>query len=173
MDLHTLIAAKVEEAERQALAASPGPWSLGDDGDEVLAADGIPAFEAFALSGRQQLATAAHAARHDPVAVLRRCEADRRVLARHSVDPDRSDSPWYATACEGCGTSGHLCDPVTENINDCPELLDLAHAMGITKEELAALDRPTGPPLVPVQPRLVRTTPHRLTVDQVSATFRP
>lgn len=81
----------------------------------------------------------------DPTPVLRRCEADRRILARHAVDPSEADSLTYATACRGCGTEGDCDDPNTENINDCPELLDLAHAHGITPEILAGLDRP-GPP---------------------------
>jgi hypothetical protein len=32
--------------------------------------------------------------------------------------------------------------PRTENLNDCPELLDLGHAHGLTPEILAGLDRP-------------------------------
>lgn len=83
------------------------------------------------------------AVRHDPAAVLRRCEADRRVLARHRMDPDAYWSE--ATFCEGCGTSGHNELPVTDNLNDCPELLDLAYAHGITAEILAGLDRPERP----------------------------
>lgn len=38
----------------------PWPWKLNEDGDEVLAADGITVAEAFALSGRQQRAAANH-----------------------------------------------------------------------------------------------------------------
>lgn len=77
--------------------------------------------------------------------VLRRCEADRRILARHTVDAARADSWLFATACHGCGTEGDCDDPVTENINDCPELLDLAHAHGLTDEILVGLDRPQPP----------------------------
>jgi hypothetical protein len=32
-----------------------------------------------------------------------------------------------------------------DNLNDCPELLDLAHAHGITPDILASLDRPQPP----------------------------
>ncbi|MFE4420457.1 hypothetical protein [Streptomyces sp. NPDC056817] len=70
-----------------------------------------------------------------------RCEADRRILARH-----RSVDGGYSVACAGCGYDGSYCpEPVTENLNDCPELLDLAHAHGITPEVLAWLDRPQPP----------------------------
>lgn len=74
-------------------------------------------------------------------AVLRRCEADRRVLARH-----RQVDESYSVACEGCGYDGGYCpEPVTANVSDCPELLDLAHAHGIASEILAGLDRPKLP----------------------------
>jgi hypothetical protein len=81
-----------------------------------------------------------HMAAHDPAAVLRRCEADRRILTRHRLNPDAYWSE--AAACHGCGTFGDCDDPVTDNLNDCPELLDLAHAHGLTPEILADLDRP-------------------------------
>lgn len=77
---------------------------------------------------------------HDPAGARRRCEADRRILARHRLAPDAA---WYEAArCEGCGTYGEFDDPETENLNDCPELLDLAYAHGLTPEILAGLDRP-------------------------------
>ncbi|MFG3488515.1 hypothetical protein [Streptomyces sp. NPDC047972] len=112
-------------------------------------------------------------------ATIRRCEADQRVLARHTVDPTAASSRLFATACHGCGTSGDCDDPVTENLNDCPELLDLAHAHGITDSILASLDRPQSPPPAPVDPRaaaraearyrLLSATPARC----APATFRP
>lgn len=84
--------------------------------------------------------------------LLRRCEADRRVLARHCVDPDEADSPMYATACRGCERWGEYDYPNTDNLNDCPELLDLAYAHGLTDEILAGLDRPTPPEPKPRKP---------------------
>lgn len=70
-----------------------------------------------------------------------RCEADRRILARHRIDPA---FPAFAGACEGCGLDDWGL-PNIESVNDCPELLDLAHAHGITPEILAGLDRPQPP----------------------------
>lgn len=70
-----------------------------------------------------------------------RCEADRRILARHRLDPNVT----YEPACEGCGTYGDLGLSEVDNLNDCPELLDLAHAHGITPDILAGLDRPQPP----------------------------
>ena len=76
-----------------------------------------------------------------------RCEADRRILARHRLDPASAQSPTFAAACEGCGHEWMQDDPVpfVDNLNDCPELLDLAHAHGLTDEILASLDRPQPP----------------------------
>ncbi|MFF0166819.1 hypothetical protein [Streptomyces prasinus] len=71
-----------------------------------------------------------------------RCEADRRILARHRLDPDMAHSTAYAAACEGCGIDDKWGLPYIDNLNDCPELLDLAHAHGLTGEILAGLDRP-------------------------------
>ncbi|MET8378042.1 hypothetical protein [Streptomyces microflavus] len=85
--------------------------------------------------------------------VRRRCEADRRILARHRLDP----SITYEPACHGCGTYGDLDLSNTDNLNDCPELLDLAHAHGITPDVLSGLDPPKAPeqkPHGPVDPVL-------------------
>jgi hypothetical protein len=58
--------------------------------------------------------------------ILRRCEADRRILARHRLDPD-DEWGWISDpGCHGCGVMGDCDDPVTDNLNDCPELLNLA-----------------------------------------------
>jgi hypothetical protein len=89
-----------------------------------------------------------HITLHSPDAVLRRCEADRRILARHR--------PWPGSDyCDSCDQD------LTTRIHDCPELLDLAHAHGITDEILTSLDRPQPPP--PPRPqrpsRIWPTTP--------------
>jgi len=93
--------------------------------------------------------------------ILRRCEADRRILTRHRL---ATEWTWQRDpACHGCGTSGDCDDPVTDNLNDCPELLDLAHAHGLTDEILAGLDRPQPPEPTPAQKRRLRERA-RLTV---------
>lgn len=107
--------------------ASSDTFTIYDDNDSAVAADALPV-AAWLI------------ARHDPAAVRRRCEADRRILARHRLNPD---AYWAdAAMCKGCGDEGEMADPRTENLNDCPELLDLAHAHGLTPEILAGLDRP-------------------------------
>jgi hypothetical protein len=91
-----------------------------------------------------------HITLHSPEAVLRRCEADRRILDRHRMNPDAT---WLeATACYGCGSYGDMDLSNVDNLNDCPELLDLAYAHGITDEILASLDRPQLSPSPPPHP---------------------
>ncbi|GAA5033093.1 DUF6221 family protein [Streptomyces siamensis] len=79
-DLARWLGEQLDEDERIALAASPGPWSANAEHDEVVAVDGIPVAEGFALSGRQLRATVDHIAAHDPARVLREIEAKRRIL---------------------------------------------------------------------------------------------
>lgn len=155
-DLHSWITQQIDKTQRIAEAArgqGEGRWHhetgyhsgrvTDERGETVVYDEGAP------------LEEAAHIALHDPAMVLRRCEADRRILARHRLNPD---AYWVEAAmCEGCGTEGEMGYPVTENLNDCPELLDLAYAHGLTDEVLAGLDRPqegerperTGPSLIP------------------------
>ena len=53
-------------------------------------------------------------------------DAKRRVLARHAIDPSKSNDPIWANACTGCGWYGPCDDPVPANLNECPELRDMA-----------------------------------------------
>jgi hypothetical protein len=120
----------------------------------------------------------AHAVLVDPTPLLRRCEADRRILARHNVDPQSAGSRTLATACGGCGVEWvqDYCDPITENINDCPELLDLAHAHGVTPDILAGLDRPQPPEPKPLSERYANggyLTPPLTTADVPAALRGP
>lgn len=90
--------------------------------------------------------------------VLRRCEADCRILERHRL---ATEWTWQGDpACHGCGTQGDCDDPVTDNLNQCPELWDLAHAHGITDEIRAGLDLPQMPEPTPAQKRRLRERAH-------------
>ncbi|MGW3321103.1 DUF6221 family protein [Streptomyces virginiae] len=150
-DLHDWISQQIDERESLARQASlnGADWTVDLPMSAIRANDG---FAVATSSGTW----AWHIAANDPAAVLRRCAADRKILARHSVDPRRADWPSEATACNGCGVYGDCDWPVTDNLNDCPELLDLAEGYGITAEELATLDRPQPPER---QPAARPTTP--------------
>ncbi|MFF6781433.1 DUF6221 family protein [Streptomyces sp. NPDC012510] len=156
--LHGWITQQIDRVEVLARAATRGPWITADHDDQVGMLEVRTVHEADIMIGYVAdvaTADAHHIALHDPVAVLRRCAADRKILARHRLDPNAF---WAdAAMCEGCGTEGEMGYPRTENLNDCPELLDLAEAHGITPEILATLDRPQegerpeppGPSLIP------------------------
>lgn len=83
-DLVAFLRDRLDEDERLAEAASPGPWHVNAEGDEVLAVDGIPVADGFALSGRQLRATCEHMARHHPERILREIEWNRRMV--HAFD---------------------------------------------------------------------------------------
>lgn len=97
-----------------------------------------------------------------------RCESDRRILARH-----RSVDDGYSTACDGCGYDGGYCpERVTENTNDCPELLDLAHAHGVTDDVLAWLDRPQPPERLRTEPSPIAHGLAAVWGDQILTSLR-
>jgi hypothetical protein len=82
-DFMKFLWARYDDEAALAEAASPGPWAVNDESDEVLAVDGITVAEGFALSGRQLRATTEHIARHDPARVLRGVEAKRQITKVH------------------------------------------------------------------------------------------
>lgn len=162
-DLHAWITQQVVEAEAVARNATSGPWRDETKRHEwqgrVIIYPGVSPVAEVDLDGSGGVlspADAAHIVLHNPTAVLRRCEADRRILDRHTIDPDRVAFP---AACNGCGNDDWGM-PNVENINDCPELLDLAHAHGITGEELAQLDRPQPPKRMANVPASLRGPRH-------------
>lgn len=80
--------AVLEEHERVARAASPGPWRPNAEQDQVVAVDDITVCEGFALSNNQVRNTVQHIAMHDPTAVLADI-ASKRALCRLLQEHDR------------------------------------------------------------------------------------
>lgn len=67
----------------------------------------------------------------DPVRVLARCEADRRIVTEvhhRAADGPRAEylSKWQEDACEGCGWGGPCDDYHVEHVDQCPTLRLLA-----------------------------------------------
>lgn len=97
-----------------------------------------------------------HVAEHyqqagSPAAVLRRCTADRKILAIHTP----AGGTWDPYACDGCGIDSEYGHEV-RHTNDCETLQALAEGYGLTVEQRAELDRPeperpapSGPSLLP------------------------
>ncbi|MFT2014606.1 DUF6221 family protein [Streptomyces sp. 796.1] len=111
-DLATFLRTRLDEDEAAARAASPGPWHVNAEADEVLAVDGITVCDGFALSGRQLRATTEYIARHDPARVLAEVDAKRRILDIHQVTSyDNSESGAdEGYGCRECGWSAEYSD---------------------------------------------------------------
>lgn len=133
-DLHGWIDQQITATEARARACPP--WPTPDETtDDYVDIDVRDARGQVHLRGL--LVT--------PAAVLRRCAADRNILAIHA-------RVHGGIACFGCGTWGDCQDWETGNVNDCPILLAIAIAYGITDDVLASLDRPQPPPRPAVRP---------------------
>jgi hypothetical protein len=155
-DLHGWITQQIDRVEALATAATPGPWEgvvdhhqRGEINASVWS-DKLGYYITEKISsGERHEADARHIGEHDPAAVLRRCTADRKILARHRLDLGN----FYEPACHGCRTYSDQDMAYTDNLSECPELLDLAHAHGITPQILASLDQPETPPRPEQVPR--------------------
>lgn len=145
-DLHGWITQQVDRVEETARAVEDrsAPWDglwTADGNRAVRTVNGHVLFYRH-KSGPLKPGLTGHVALNDPAAVLRRCEADRRILARHRLATEWTWAISDEAPCHGCGTQGDGDDFVTDQLNRCPELLDLAHAHGITPDILASLDTP-------------------------------
>ncbi|MEU8682896.1 DUF6221 family protein [Streptomyces sp. NPDC048611] len=136
---------KREEAARSAQATDPAPWTADtstsptrdhniEDGSGLLvAANGEALWDYEGASVLCMTAAASiHIALHDPEAVLRRCAADRKLLALHNVPAEVFPEGWYLDDnrwCVNCGF-GNAGEPIVDDINDCPTLNALAEGYG-------------------------------------------
>jgi hypothetical protein len=96
MTLVEWLTAILDEDERVARAASPGPWRTNAEQDEVLAVDDITVCDGFALSNNQVRNTVRHIALHDPAAVLADIAAKRAIIARVADDAALAEQPLRA-----------------------------------------------------------------------------
>jgi hypothetical protein len=167
-DLHGWITQQIDRSEQRARACTATDWRHVFDGVIVdRDTDGwqsAPDNARIASVANERIywstnpphsPDADHIVCNDPDTVLRRCAADRKILTIHQ--PQGGNYPGHY-ACEGCGYDGadYCSEPLTEHVNDCPTLLAVAEAYGLTEEQRAALDRPeverpkrTGPSLIP------------------------
>ena len=114
-DLRDFIAARLEEDEAAARAATPGPWHWSHDVGDMCNDPECPYGQLWGRSGDYDAqiwdvhgfdvkegdkADADHIARHDPARVLREVKAKRAILAAHAdnarTDPhDCIRRAWY------------------------------------------------------------------------------
>lgn len=166
-DLHEWITEQIDNREQLALLITPGGYepdewrtepSRSNRWQQVVAYSrtlGQPA-EAAARESDQPVALVQTGrnehlliAMHDPAGVLRRCEADRKILTIHAP----AGGTWNPYACNGCGIDSEYGHEVLHT-NDCETLLALAEGHGLTPEILATLDRPEPEPPKRTSPSL-------------------
>lgn len=124
MTIVEFLRARLAEDERKARAAcehTDSAWRVDGDGETLLFWDPMPDTPGTSQTLGHRIVP--HVARHDPARVVAEVEAKRRILVRHH--PSKM-APWAPAGCEGCGTEGDGDDPITEHIDECPELRDLA-----------------------------------------------
>lgn len=109
-DLVSRLLTAIDETERLANAATPGPWRVDDEryaeaiyGGEVgcVVGGGRWAGESSVFDSTED---ALHIVHNDPAAVLRRCQADRELIALH---PQDAELGWL---CQLCGGEGQNID---------------------------------------------------------------
>lgn len=133
-DLAARLLAAIDETEPLALHAHGDTWTVGStfavkstDGEEVIA-EGEPG----SGGGVIDIPTTAHIIHNDPQRVLRRCAADRKILAEHpQVDADHvGDQPTGCATCHNDPDCG-----ITIGKGNCTTILLLADGYGVTTEE--------------------------------------
>lgn len=140
--LVSAIRERLDEIELAANDATPGSWvaepcSRSLPGEKPWPADYVsrgPMRERFDAGSAFD---AAHIALHDPSSVLRRVQADRRVLQRHRPIRDLEDTETICARCSGASFDlgvlvGHY-SPVTRW--PCGDFRDLADGLGIDLPE--------------------------------------
>lgn len=133
------------QAEREAEAATKGPWEAeGDDptDDTVYSVCEDPDLVGQQVAftrGAQSYANMVHIARHDPAAVLRRIEAERKQLELHATvenhgrfsergcGPDCDGDHYMPPVCRSC--RNYAGDPIDA---PCPTIEILAEGWGWT-----------------------------------------
>lgn len=126
--LHAWITGEIERREGAARGhqQSGGSWEYDSFVHEIRDLDNAGTVAFVPLEG-----TGRFIEMNDPVAVLRRCAADRKILAAHSYTT-RVVNPSYGPhgAGFGCETC-HDWDGVPEGRGNCETILALAEAYGL------------------------------------------
>lgn len=127
--LHQWIEGEIERREQAARSHGDGPlWEYDETLLTVRDAEGGGAVAHVFLDG-----TGDHITLNNPDAVLRRCAADRKILAAHEYAESTSDwAPAYGLpmppfACETC----HIDEYYVSGGGNCATILALAEAYGL------------------------------------------
>ncbi|MCX5537700.1 DUF6221 family protein [Streptomyces sp. NBC_00006] len=114
-DLVQWLGEQLDEDERVAWAATPGPWqnaptarhhatASGRSEEAVFASPPELGATVVATTGeaveRRHLADAEHIAAHDPARVLREIDAKRRIIEQHLSLSDRGEMALVCSTCD-------------------------------------------------------------------------
>lgn len=123
--LHEWIEGEIKRREEAARSHGEGPlWEYDETLLAVRDAEGGGAVAHVFLDG-----TGDHIMLNDPDAVLRRCAADRKILAAHPYIPH---DPRYSNGIDfGCGTCHTDGDGFDYAGGNCATILALAEAYGL------------------------------------------
>ncbi|MFJ9988601.1 DUF6221 family protein [Streptomyces globisporus] len=112
--------------EKTALSADQGTWTATHEGyEEWDASVGTSTGGAVANCNIED---ADHIALNDPESVLRRCTADRKLIAEHGPCSDQD------LGCKGCGFNNQE-ESMVDHYEECPVLCALAEGYGWTEGE--------------------------------------
>lgn len=122
--LHKWIEGEIRRREEVARSHGEAPlWEYDPAFSMVRDAEAGSAVARVFLDG-----TGDHIMLNDPDAVLRRCAADRKILAAHPyIDAPRSSRKGPPFACETC----HVDDGYVSGGGNCDTVLALAEAYGL------------------------------------------
>jgi hypothetical protein len=128
-DLTSRITAALDEQQRLAEAATPGPW----EARSYVVAGPRRAGVALALSiGDREVSDAAFIAANDPASVLRRVAAQRRVLERHQPEEYGEATEFEGVTLPALVACGRCQDNFDQYpVYPCDEIKDLADALGV------------------------------------------
>ncbi|MGQ4353146.1 DUF6221 family protein [Streptomyces drozdowiczii] len=131
--LHEWIEGEIQRQEEAARSADQGRWAATREKYEEWDA-GVESSTAGTVANCHA-EEAQHIALHDPASVLRRCVADRKILAAHPYTT-AVINPSYGqhSAGFGCETC-HDWDGVPEGRGNCATILALAEGYGLDEAD--------------------------------------
>ncbi|KPC94474.1 hypothetical protein ADL27_14250 [Streptomyces sp. NRRL F-6602] len=118
-----------ESEARAACHRGQGRWKAGHRGNSYAVSDEIGDVVVY-NEGAPSEAQTDHIALNDPESVLRRCAADRKLIAAHPVTRDVASGP-HSFGCSVC----HHEDLLVAGYGWCDTLLALAEGYGWTEGE--------------------------------------
>lgn len=132
VELVDWLRAQLDEDERIARAATPGPWSVNDESyaEWVIAANGTEVVAGGRWGGEasvfESTEDALHIAAHDPARVLRETDAKRLLMKQIFMYEAKIDGEWGCCHDADAIEAG-MCDETSPNGIEALRLLALPY----------------------------------------------